>query len=96
MRLLVLLYAHPGDEARLADFERRGLALVGEYATAVERWEGPVLLAGAAGAEPPAEVHLLTFADEQAFAAYRADPRAVALAAERDACVRATTIIRLD
>ena len=48
-----------------ADFERRGLALGGEYATAVERWEGPVLLAGAAGAEPPAEVHLLTFADEQ-------------------------------
>lgn len=95
MRLLVLVYAHPGGEERLAAFERRALALVAEYATAVERWAGPLVLAGSEGDGPPAEVHLLTFADEQAFAAYRADPRAVALAAERDAAVRATTVIRL-
>lgn len=36
------------------------------------------------------EVHLIVFPDDGAFAAYRADPETLALAAERDAAIAAT------
>ena len=38
------------------------------------------------------ELHILRFPNAAALAAYRADPDYVSLAADREACVRATTV----
>lgn len=80
--------------AELSAFEDRALAVAGDYAT-VGRHQSPTLVAGEAS-ERPAEVHLVTFRDAAAFAAYSADSRNGALAARREGPVLRTTVVRLD
>jgi hypothetical protein len=93
MRLLVLLYAHPGNEVALRVFEDRALAILRDYAS-VERHHSPTVL-GDTTTPTPDEVHLLNFPDERAFENYRNDPRIQALLQERAAAVRDSVILRL-
>lgn len=93
MKLLVLLYAHTGQEGGLRAFEDRALAILSDYAT-VERYQSPALATDNIG-ESPTEVHLIDFPDEAAFDAYRNDPRTVALTPLRSKAVRETSVFRL-
>ena len=93
MRLLVLLYAHPGREAALRAFEDRALAVLKDYGS-VERHHSPAVL-GAAPDVVPDEVHLLDFDDEGGFEHYRNDPRTQALIPERASSIRESIVLRL-
>ncbi len=91
MKLLVLLYAYPGQEAVLRAFEDRALAVLGEYGS-VQRYVAPAVLGlGMA----PDEVHVVEFGGELAYAAYRKHVRTLALGAERVGAVRDSFVLRL-
>jgi uncharacterized protein (DUF1330 family) len=45
--------------------------------------------------DAPFEIHVVTFPDEEAFAAYRSDPETEELAAEREQVVARTEIVRM-
>src|SRR6476659_1672251 len=89
---VVSIYLHSADsrtrkQAEFEDFERRAMPILRRHGGTLEhRFRGP----GGAG---PDEIHVVTFPDEAAFAAYRADPEYIALAEARDAAIRETTLL---
>ncbi len=84
---VVLIHLHSGKQAEFEDFERRAMPILRRHGGTLEhRFRGT----GGAG---PDEIHVLTFPDEAAFAAYRADPEYVALADARAAAIRETTVL---
>jgi uncharacterized protein (DUF1330 family) len=90
LQLCCLLWANPGREAALSDYEDRVLALLPDH--------GAFLLSrvrsdGTNG--HPLEVQLFGFPSEEALDAYLADPRRTALAPERDAAVARTELMRV-
>jgi hypothetical protein len=93
VKLLVLLYAHPEGQEALRDFEDQALVVLADFAESVERYMGPSILSGEG--DPPAEVHLVTFASRERFDAYRADSRTAELARERDAAIARTVVLEL-
>ncbi|MQA00809.1 MAG: DUF1330 domain-containing protein [Dehalococcoidia bacterium] len=80
--LVVLLYAYPGQEAALRAFETQALRILREHGGELLAAQSPRTVVGA-DLSAPTEVHVVTFPDEAALAAYRADPRLAALAAYR-------------
>ncbi len=92
LTLCVLLWARPGCEAGLVEYEDKVLVLVAEH-------DGRVLQrarANATGEAPdarPCEVQLIEFGSQAAFDGYLADERRTALAAERDAVVGRTEVV---
>lgn len=88
LTLCVLLWARPGAEAALVDYEDRVLKLVPEHG-------GRVLqrARSAATDEHPLEIQMLQFPSRAALDAYMGDGRRSALAGERDAAVEHTEII---
>jgi uncharacterized protein (DUF1330 family) len=89
--LLVSLFIHPGQEVAFREFESAAARIMGQYGGRIERVirPGRVMPEG----EVPHEVHLASFPDEAAFAAYRADAELVGLAALRQAAIARTEII---
>jgi hypothetical protein len=88
LNLCCLLWAYPGQEAALADYEDRVLALLPEHgATLVSR----VRSDGTSG--HPLEVQLFEFPSQASLDAYLADPRRAALSAARDAAVARTELM---
>ncbi len=88
--LCVLLWARAGREADLGRYEDQVLALLGDYGGRViqrARIEG--------GDGQPAEVQILQFASDAALAGYMDDPRRTALAAQRDAAIARTDVLRV-
>jgi uncharacterized protein (DUF1330 family) len=78
---------------RLEDFrafERHAAAVMAEHGGRIER---TVVAAVEGRADLLAEVHVVTFPGEAAFAAYRADPRLRAFAHLRDGAVVATEVL---
>ena len=92
--LLVSLFAHPGQEAGLREFEAAAAHIMARHGGRIERVLHPT------GATPstdlPTEVHLVSFPDDASFAAYRADPALAALAPLRQASIARTTILFAD
>lgn len=88
--LCVLLWAHPGQEDALIDYETRVLDLVPDHAGRVlhrVRTDG--------ANEQPLEIQLLEFESQAAIDAYLADARRLALAELRDRAVARTEVMRV-
>ncbi len=90
MTLCVLLWATPGREAALVTYEDTVLAIVAEHGGRVlQRVRGD----GSDG--QPFEVQLIAFSSQAGYDSYLTDDRRSALAAERDAAVERTEVIRV-
>ena len=88
---LVSLWLRTDDVAAFEDFERRASRLLARHGGRIEHAIRP--LRGATDAQTPFEIHVVSFADPQGFAAYRADPDVHALGAERETIIARTTVI---
>ncbi|MBD8077895.1 hypothetical protein [Cellulosimicrobium arenosum] len=102
LTLCVLLWSHPGQSDLLTDYESQVLALVprhggrvvsrvrnvaGEAATSLER--------AAEHAWEPCEVQVIELPDDDALAAYLADPERTARLDVRDRAIARTEILRV-
>jgi uncharacterized protein (DUF1330 family) len=82
-------------EAALSDYEDKVLRLVAEHGGRVLH-RGTVLPgAQSGGGEPPTEVQFLEMPSEKHLDAYVNDPRRLAMAAERDAAIARTDLLRV-
>ena len=96
--LCVLLWAKQGKKSALTAYEDQVLGLLAEHGGRVLQ-RGSVVADGTGdGARPaqPAEVQFLEFPAEAALAAYMNDSRRLALAADRDAAIARTDVLRVD
>ena len=85
--LCCLLWANEGLADAMSAYEDAVLALIGEHGGVVlQRVQGD----GAEGS--PHEVQLFRFSNQESIDAYIADPRRLALAAERDRVVARTDV----
>jgi len=89
--LCVLLWARAGREEALVAYEDAVLALVADHSGQVLQRTRNTTTSD----EEPYEVHLLEFASEDALEAYMGDQRRAALAAERDAAIARTQVLRV-
>ena len=94
--LCVLLWAKSGKESALSAYEDQVLGLLAEHGGRVLQ-RGSVIADGrdAAYGKQPAEVQFLEFPSEGALEAYMNNPRRQALAAERDAAIARTDVLRV-
>lgn len=89
----VLLWARPGMEAALREYEDKVLKLVAEHGGRVLH-RGTVLPGAEHGYDkPPTEVQLLEMPSAESLDAYVRDPRRAAMAAERDAAIARTDLL---
>ena len=85
------LWAHPGQEAALVDYEDRVLALLPDHkATLVSR----VRSDGSEG--HPLEIQVIEFPSQAELDGYLADPRRTALGVLRDAAVARTELFPVE
>ncbi len=90
LTLCVLLWAHPGRENQLGEYEDAVLALLPAYGgTVVSR------VRNAEANESATEVQVIELVDEAALESFMADPARLALAPLRDQSVARTEIIRV-
>ena len=88
VELCVLLWAHAGRGAELADYEDDVVRLLGAHdATLVSRVR---TIAPSDGA--PTEVHVIRFATKNGFEAFMADPARAAMSERRDFAIARTEI----
>ncbi len=85
--LCCFLWARPGEETGLTDYETRVLALYPEHGGEVLQ---RVRTDGSDGR--PHEIHVFRFASQSAIESYMNDPRRLALAEERDRVVARTEV----
>jgi uncharacterized protein (DUF1330 family) len=90
LTLCVLLWARDGQDQALADYEDAVLGLAAEHGGAVLQRARRV-----DDGDGPQEVQMLRFGSSASFESYLADPRRLALQAERDAAVARTEVIRV-
>ena len=90
----VLLWARPGMEAALSTYEDKVLRLLAEHGGRVlER--GTVQPGSQHDGEPPTEVQFLEMPSQASLDTYVNDPRRLAMAAERDAAIARTDLLRI-
>lgn len=89
--LCVLLWANPGHEDLLTDYESQVLALVPRHGGRVVSRVRNV----ATDDGRPAEVQVIEMPDDEAVAAYTADPERTARLDLRDRAIARTEIIRV-
>ena len=90
LTLCVLLWAQPGAEDGLVEYEDRVLGMVADHGGAVVQ-----RARGSGGAGQPLEIQLLEFPSDQALSAFMADGRRQALAGERDRVIARTEVIEV-
>jgi antibiotic biosynthesis monooxygenase (ABM) superfamily enzyme len=88
--MIVSLWIHPGQEAAFEAFERAAAAIMTRHGGRIE--QAVRVAPGEEGA--PYEVHLVSFPDAAAHAAYKSDPATVALAWERQGVILRTTVVK--
>lgn len=88
--LLVSLWLRSDDVAGFEAFERKVSAIQAQHGGRIER---AIRLAHASGSKGPFEVHIVSFPNTASLAAYRADKRIAALAAERERLIARTEIV---
>jgi len=85
---VVVLYVAPRKHDEFDAFELQAAPLLAQHGGSIER---RVRIAGQEAGQPY-EVHVVTFADQQAFDAYRGDPALAALQPARAAAIERTEI----
>lgn len=88
--LHVSLWIHPGQEAAFEAFERKAAAIMASHGGRIEQ----AVRVEAGQGDAPFEVHLVSFSNLAAHAAYRSDPRTLALAGERQSVIARTMVLR--
>jgi uncharacterized protein (DUF1330 family) len=90
LTLCVLLYAAPGAEALLVEYEDHVLPLLDAHG-------GRLLqrLRNAPAADGPFEVHVIEFSSEAALQQYMDDPARHALSESRDRAIARTEVLRV-
>jgi len=89
--LTALLWANPGQEALLAQYEDTVLALIPKHGgRVIER------VRSIDGGDGPLEVQVIELPDETALSDYLADPARVALAATQATAIARTDVIRVE
>ena len=86
--LSVLLWARPGGEQLLCDYETQVLSLL-------DRHQGRLLSRVRAIGDGPSEIQLLEFATEQALIDFQNDPDRLVLSAMRDQAIERTEVVRV-
>jgi uncharacterized protein (DUF1330 family) len=86
--VVATLTVRQGELSRFEEYERQALAIAAEHGGCLER---AVRAEGAAGGGH-VEVHVLSFPDADALAAFRADTRLEALAIVREAVIAKTEV----
>jgi uncharacterized protein (DUF1330 family) len=97
--LLVQLWARPGHEQLLVDYEDQVLARLEAYGARVRqrvRAVGADAGAAAGDADVPFETHVLEFPSEAALDEYMADPQRMALSDLRDRAIARTDLRRVE
>ncbi|MBS4103045.1 hypothetical protein [Tsukamurella paurometabola] len=87
LQLCCLLWARPGLESALTEYEDAVLALLPEHGGIVVQ-----RAIGAGGDGQPNEVQLYRFPDRSALDGYLSDPRRLALTGERDRVIARTEL----
>ena len=96
VRLCVLLWAKPGKESALSAYEDQVLELLADHGGRVLQRDSVIPDGGDSGhGEQPVEVQFLEFPSEAALDAYMKDSRRLALAADRDAAIAKTEVLRV-
>lgn len=90
MIIVAILTVRAEQADAYREYERKAAAAMGRYGGRLER---VVAIPAAEGGATFREVHLLSFPDEGAFAAYRGDPVLQAAAEQRAAAVIETEIL---
>ena len=90
MLLVVTLTIRPGALEAFRDFETRAAAIMAKHGGAIER---AIYVPPASDGDDPREVHIVSFPNAQAFAAYRADEALTALAELRNAAIAGTEVL---
>ncbi|MFN8444769.1 MAG: hypothetical protein U0175_28545 [Caldilineaceae bacterium] len=88
LTLLVQLWLKDGNVTGFEAFEGKAATIMAMHGGTIER----VIRLDGSDPAAPFEVHWVSFPDEQAFAAYRADPAVLALAQERAAVIERTVV----
>ncbi len=92
LQLVVRIWPHPeADVAEYEEFEREAASIMKAYDGRIER---AFRVQAAPESDEPFEVHLVSFPDEAAFAAYRGDARTLALTERRERLIARTEIWR--
>jgi uncharacterized protein (DUF1330 family) len=90
--LCVLLWAHEGRDDAARDYEDRVLTLLPDHGGRVIQ---RARATGGNGGGEPAEVQILRFPSQAALDGFMGDSRRTALAAERDAAISRTEVLRV-
>ena len=90
MTLVAILTVRRRELERFRTYEEEAARVMAKHGGAIER---TVVIAPAGDEELLKEVHVVTFPDEQALAAYRADAELAAAAPLRESSVVATEIL---
>ncbi len=88
----ILIYLMPGEEATFRAYEAQAMPRLAKYGGRVECMFTPDHVTD--GFELPDEIHVLSFADEAGFAAYRQDPVVQQAASLREASVAQAIFLR--
>lgn len=92
LTICVLLWAAPGQEELLIDYEDQVLGRLGDYqARVLSR-----VRATTGDDEGPTEVQVLEFPSPSALEAFQSDPQRLALAGLRERAIARTDIIRVE
>lgn len=91
MAIVAVLTVRSERQAEFEAYERLAATIMREHGGRLER-----VIREAPGADSTSfrEVHVVTFAGPEGFAAYRADPRLAELTAERDRAIAGTMLIQ--
>ena len=91
MKLCVLLWAVPGQEQQLIEYEDLVLSRLAVYdARVIQR------VRSQAAAADPLEVHILEFPSEDALEQYLADPARASWSALRDRSIARSEVLRVE
>jgi uncharacterized protein (DUF1330 family) len=87
---VVSLWIRPGAVAEFEAYERKAARIMRKHGGAIEK----VIRTGQENSpEIPFEIHLVSFPDQETFAAYRADLELASLAADRESAILKTVVI---
>jgi antibiotic biosynthesis monooxygenase (ABM) superfamily enzyme len=87
---LVSLWIRPGEEAAFAVFEEAAGQIMARHGGEIER---AFRIGPEAGEDAPFEVHIVSFPDDAAYAAYRSDPEILALRDRRNRIIAQTRVL---
>ena len=91
LTIVVSLFLEPGREAEFERFESAVTAIMRRYGGELER---RIACTPQGGDNPPHEVHIVTFPDEESFARYRNDADFRPMAEPRARAIRETKVWR--